>query len=258
MQWLQDKKNLPIVIALVAVIVVAAGVFLYMQLSGGGKEDEMAAAPMGSPTQTPASPDGTADPTASPGGETAPPQAPSAPSAVEGTTGAPMASSPGAGGLDEEAGPPGKPGERWRVDPFADSATERKDKPVTPLRFPIPGRLFPPERKAPAAIEQITPQPPRRVAGILHGDKVNALIQTPDGWEVKRPGEKLSDGTIVERIERDRVILRTVSGKPEYVEVRLAASLSQIESSAMPGSGNMPVGVIQRGGGVRGLNPPGM
>lgn len=259
MQWLQDKKNLPIVIGLVVVVIAAAVFFLIKQISGGGGGDNFGTPPAESSAQMQTTPsDGSLAPVSGQGDSATVAQAPAAPPVVGGTTPS-LSSTPGKGAGDtgEEAGTPGTPGERWRLDPFADSATERKDKPVVRLRVPMPSRLFPPTIKPPAAVEQLTPQPPRRVAGILHGDRVNALIQTPDGWEVIRPGERLKDGSIVERIERDRVILKTVSGKPEYVEVRLAASLSQIESSAMPTPGNMPGGVLQRGG-VGGINPSDM
>ena len=130
------------------------------------------------------------------------------------------------------------PMERWREDPFAPLSSGKKapvrDKPR--LVVPPPGRLFPP---TPKPIEQVSekliPQPPRRVAGILFSDRVNALMQTPDGWETVQPGQKLRDGTVVERIERDRVVLRTADERPRQVVVKLAASPTPLAQEGLPG-----------------------
>lgn len=238
MQWLQDKKNLPFVIGGVVLVVVAAGVFLFMQISGGNNEpiaDQSTggAPPAATDPALPVDPSGAAPPPV-PGTPdmTAPGQmggaAPSTP-AVPGTQ---MAGVPGG----DEAVPTSSPAERWRMDPFAPQKSGRGPAPKPKLYVPMPSVIFPPQAEKPDPVKYYKPQPPRRVAGILYGDKVNALIQTPDGWEIKRAGEKLSDGTVVERIERDRVILRTAGEEPSFVEVRLAASLSQLEPSAPSGS----------------------
>ncbi|MEN6520160.1 MAG: hypothetical protein ABFD46_03285 [Armatimonadota bacterium] len=233
MQWLQDKKNLPFVIGGVVLIVVAVGVFLFTQLSGNNNAPVDNQADAGTPPAATSAPAASAqspnealpgNPSgAAPAGGTVP--------GTPGATGTQMASAADGNASASTS----RPAERWRVDPFAPQKTGSRVKAPKPrLAIPTIPRIFPPERVEIKELQRYKPQPPRRVAGILYGDKVNALIQTPDGWEVKRPGEKLSDGTIVEKIERDRVILRTVGsdGEPSFVEVRLAASLSQIDQSA--------------------------
>lgn len=132
-----------------------------------------------------------------------------------------------------------QPGELWRADPFApDTFKKREGTPKQRLLIPIPGRIFYDIPQPTSTDKPWAPQPPRRVAGILFGDRVNALIQTQNGWETVRPGDKLADGTYVQQIERDRVILRTTDDPPRLVEVRLAASIVPVGAPVTPGSGS--------------------
>lgn len=231
MQWLQDKKNLPIVIGVMAVIIIAAAVFLFMQMKGGSSPDN-AAAPadgMGTPGAMPPGADGPPGAGGPPGALPGPPGAGGPPGA---TPGPPGASEPGTTASAEtqptaEVAANPLPLERWRDDPFAPFARLKTAKvELRPkLDIPMPARLFlPPPPKAVDISPKLIPQPPRRVAGILYSDRVNALLQTPDGWETVKPGDTLRDGTLVERIERDRVVLRTTDDRPRLIEVKLAAS----------------------------------
>ncbi|MEN6372044.1 MAG: hypothetical protein ABFD64_08530 [Armatimonadota bacterium] len=270
MQWLQDKKNLPFVIGGVVLVVVAVVVFLFMQMSGSNNaptDNQSTAGGAAAPATAPAA--GAQSPNAAlpggPAGATA-----AAPSSQVGGTAPSTPGVPGtqmASAAGENAKTPAcSAAERWRVDPFAPQKSGSRIKEPKPrLAIPLVSRLFPPAPVPPARIKRYKPQPPRRVAGILYGDKVNALIQTPDGWEIKRPGERLSDGTIVEKIERDRVILRTVNsdGETSFVEVKLAASLSQLNSPASrSNSGSLSqgsgVGRVPSGGRSRPAEIPGL
>jgi hypothetical protein len=244
MSWLEDKKNLPFVIAGAAVLILAAGFMLYRQISGPyiPPAPPQAAAPAPAPEPSPATPPAAAPPAATPAAAPAPTGPPMAtgmkpPSAP---TGAPAASGTSSGA---KAGQPGtgkpQPMLVWRPDPFAlDIKPGRHNAaPVHRLLVPMPTRVFEP---TPVPIEvhfpQVQPEPVRRVAGIMIGDRVRALIQTPDGWEMVKAGDPLKDGSIVERIERDRVFIRQVpatpTGKYRTLVVRLAAEIPQTPSGA--------------------------
>lgn len=256
MEWLQDRKNLPYVIGGVGVVIVAAGVFLLLQIRGrsdnlgppttqqattdysGGMATPSGTAAVPSPSAVPG-PAGTIAPTTSTGLAT--PGAPAAPAVAP-------ASKPEA---VVAANP--VPIETWRADPFVPTSEGRppRQPPRPRLEIPMLDRLFAPKPKPVESIsDRLIPLPPRRVAGILFSDRVSALIQTPDGWETVKPGGTLRDGTIVERIERDRVVLRTVDKKPRLIEVRLAASTIPV-AQPQQGVGGTP------GGGTPGYSPGG-
>lgn len=259
MQWLQDKKNLPFVIGGVVVIILAAGAFLFMQMKGPSPAptpDQNASMPGGMPPGAGGSPGmPTPGAPAMPGAAPAPmPGAPAAP-ATPGAPGAPTASAVPAsapGDATAAAGP--LPVERWRDDPFAPFTSGKKKRMQLRPKLDVPmlARIFPPPPPTVEDIPALRPQPPRRVAGILFSDRINALIQTPDGWETVKPGDKLRDGTLVERIERDRVVLRTNDDRPRLIEVRLAATVSPIQERAATPAVSEPT--IR---GTRGMPPGG-
>lgn len=105
----------------------------------------------------------------------------------------------------------------------------------------------------PVPVEQVAPeepQPPRRLAGILIGETITALIDMGDGGplQVIHPGQELKVGAttwIVQSIDEEKAVLRRANGnaRPKYVVVRLE------DSSSMGGGGG--------GGGNPGGNPGG-
>lgn len=260
---INDKKNLPIVIGGFVVIAVLA-VVVIMKFRGP------AIPPAPAPTQTSVDPSAaTPPPTPTPGGAPVSSPTPGAPApaatptpgqpGVPGTPGAPgaTAAAPGtpgdaASGQTQTASAPAMPMEPWRPDPFAplDSGNKNDKKSHTPvprLSIPMLGRLFEPKPVNPGDKYQVLkPQPPRRVAGILLGNRVSALLQTPDGWETVTPGGTLRDGSVVQRIERDRVIIKTADANPRIIVIKLAAADIQGLSTSGPGGGQ-PTPMSPRG-----------
>lgn len=103
-----------------------------------------------------------------------------------------------------------------------------KNKPKPPIvDFPFP--------VLPTGIKPIgpsdkpeLPQPARRMAGILVSDKIYAIIETNGQSEIVQPGDTLKDRlAVVQKIERDKVLLKTKDEKPRYILVRMAASPKQ-------------------------------
>lgn len=70
------------------------------------------------------------------------------------------------------------------------------------------------------------PQPTRRMAGLLLNGRIFAIIETNGKSEIVQPGDMLSDRLArVERIERDKVVLKTTTGKnPRRLIIRMAAA----------------------------------
>ena len=63
------------------------------------------------------------------------------------------------------------------------------------------------------------------MAGILLGDRVYAIIDTSGATQVVQPGDYTTDRlAVVQRIEPDKVVLKTVDEKPRYITVRMGAS----------------------------------
>ncbi len=214
MQWLQDKKNLPIVIVIFVLILGGVGFFFFKMMKPADPYADMGS---GTDTTTSAS-------------------APDAPPVTTASVPVQTAPAPGAGVVPVVGKP--MPKEKYAEDPFLPLGWKPAPKAIRQgparLRIPyVPPVFLPPAPKVDADVAKYMSQPPRRVAGIIYSQRVSALLQTPDGWETVRPGDKLRDGTRVERIERDRVVLRTTDVKPRFIEVKLAAA-------AMMGAGAQP------------------
>jgi hypothetical protein len=110
----------------------------------------------------------------------------------------------------------------------------------------------PPKEEAPEVIE---PQPFRRLAGIMVGDSVLAIIDMGDGrMQIVRPGETVpgTEWTVVSIDEEKAVLRRKGNRKPKEVIVALSGSMNGI--IIQPG-GNQPG---SSGGGPRGGPPGGM
>lgn len=241
MEWVKDPKNQPIVAAIAIAIIIGVGIFYYFNFikapsSDAGQPEATATAPGqdgGVPATDPAAPT-TADPTVAP---TVDPATGAAPTAAATATPAPVAGAQSASIT---------PMETWRTDPFLPIGHKAKRAVnVTP-----PIRDFPfmtlPGVNISRTVKREKPeiqQPPRRMAGILLNDRVFAIIESNGGSEVVQPGDYLKDKlAMVQRIEADKVILKTVDEKPRYITVRMAASAHQETSvTTGPGPSTMPM-----------------
>jgi len=221
MEWLKDPKNQPKVAAGLSVFIVLMLVAFYFLYLKKPSMDTTASAPP-------------ADAVPATVGEPAPPGAPgdAAPAGDAAATGDAAAAAP----------PPpmgsAKPMEAWRADPFTPIGYKPPKpggvKPKPPiLDFPfisLPARTK--DREKPPAPELV--QPVRRMAGVLVNDRVYAIIESGGESEIVQPGDTLKDRlAVVDRIERDKVVLRTKDEKPRYIVVRMAAAPRQATPDSM-------------------------
>lgn len=246
-QWLNDPKNKPLVIggAVAVVLIVALVLFLFM---GGGQQP--ASSPQTSASRSTLEDQPTATGPAPMGG----------PMMGAPTMGGPMmGGTPFAGaGAQQVAQAPtkeGRPPSKYRIDPFKPLPWEA-DVSKPPILSVVPSvRLQPMPTYQPKEEEQedvLPPQPYRRVAGIMWGQSVAAIIETQgDLPRVVKPGDSL-DGMRVARIEPNQVVLSTTGKKPREIAVKLGAPITPIQRS-VPGIGGVPGGMP---GGVPGM-PPG-
>lgn len=244
MEWVKDPKNQPIVAAIAIVVIIGVGIFYYFNFI---KAPSAPAAPPPEATATATDgsvPQPVGTPTSDPAAQT-PAPAPGAPPTDPSTAGAPAATTaaaaPAAAGTQVAAV---TPMETWRSDPFLPIGHKaRKVVKVTP-----PIRDFPfvtlPGVHISKTVKREKPeiqQPPRRMAGILLNDRVFAIIESNGGSEVVQPGDYLKDRlAMVQRIEPDRVVLKTVDEKPRYITVRMAESAHQNTPVSSVGPSNMP------------------
>ncbi len=268
--WLQDSKNLPIVAAGTAILlIVVAFMFLklYGVIGGGGAPAEptmeMGQQPdtqqqTGSPEPLPPGFEtqaGQAQPTQTP---TEPTTAP-APTTMETT---PVAKQP--------------PMLPYRKDPFmAFSGPPTKTQALMAL---IPSvqriRIAPADvrPKAQAKVEEeaeevLPPQPFRRVAGILWNGKVKAILETEGEVQIVQPGDIITKGgskVRVESIEPDGVVLKTLDTRvPMPIKVQLAGSIAARQSTGASQTGGGSPSTFQEppppgAGGFYEGPPPGM
>lgn len=212
MEWLKDKKNQPVVAAILAVVIVGAGVVVYLTMFRGPGGEEAAEAP---PAETAVAP-----------GEMMPGTTPEMSGTATTTATTPAPSQAAAKDQSVSA----TPMETWRSDPFLPIGYKPpkvgpKPKPrITDFPFiKLPVKLPGDGGKKKEIPEP--PQPIRRMAGVLLNNRVYAIIETNGLSEIVQPGDTLSDRLAkVERIEPDKVILKTTAEKPRYLTVRMAAS----------------------------------
>jgi hypothetical protein len=216
MDWLKDKKNQPIVAAIAAVVIVGVLVFMYFTVFKKDSGDstysettsgqEMAAGqPAPEATMPVMPPAGGAVPTA--------------PAAT------PVAPQPKSG----EAAVAAQPMETWRADPFLPVGYKRpgpvRTKPrIEDFPFPVPKRFY---KEPPEELKPEEPQPARRLAGVMQNMNggVYAIIESGGKSQVVQPGETLADRlAMVEKIEPDKVLLKTLGDRPRYIVVALAAA----------------------------------
>lgn len=199
MEWLKDPKNQPkVAIGLSALIVLALVAMYFLYFKGPSDDTGMMAQPEEPPVETVVGPDTVADATSAP-----------PPPATQVASSGPL--------------------ETWRSDPFMPlgykppAKTAFRPRPPI-LDFPfvtLPRRLDDEAAQAPPELVQ----PVRRMAGILVNDRIFAIIESNGESEIVQPGDTLKDRlAVVEKIERDKVVLKTKDAKPRYLIVRMAAS----------------------------------
>lgn len=257
MDWLNDKKNQPIVIGAFVLILIVAG-FIVWKTNFAGKSPSSDTS-----TSMPAQPNPTTPPGPGVPPSSAPAPTPSQPQPIAqaGSRPAPAGARPGANVMALAV-----PMESWRADPFLPVGYKPPivvRKPVPYLEdFPIPDL---PRWKPPTATENrvvYAPQPMRRMAGLLLSGRVYAILESNGKTEVVQPGDRLNDGTAtVDRIDRDKVILKTTDQTPRYITVRMAGASRADTSGATtgtpggtpgpgmpPGTPYTPAGAMPRGG----------
>ena len=228
MDWLKDKKNKPIVAAIASIVIVAVAVMMFFMFKGPSEEESM---------------DMATNPSADMPAATTPAPAPGAPPATPA-----VATAPATGSQVSIT-----PMESWRKDPFLPlnyKPPRNNSVKARPRIIDLPlGALFAPRARKIAAIAlPEPPQPARRMAGLLLNGRIFAIIESNGKSEIVQPGDILSDRlAVVEKIERDRVILKTTSEHPRYIVVRMAAAPSQGAAPA-----NTPA---EQGPGPRGRRP---
>lgn len=147
--------------------------------------------------------------------------------------------------------------EAWRSDPFLPVGYKAPKKRVVrklPIAdFPFPTVLLP-KTDIQKTEYQEAQQPVRRMAGLLLNKRVYAIIETNGSTEIVQPGQQLKDHlAVVEKIEQDKVILKTTDKKPRYIVVRMASSpKNDIGTGAVSGeTGLIGGGAPQKQRGVR-------
>jgi len=242
-QWLNDPKNRPIVIGGALAVVLIAVIALVLLMGWGGQQ---ATTPSPSATAPTAGrfPEDERD-----GGPESPSAGPTGLMGPMGPMGGPMAGATGFGrGAPQqvaEVPKDGKPPSKYRVDPFKPLPWEADVSKPPILSVVPPVRLQPVPVAKPRSEEEedvLPPQPYRRVAGIMWGQSVAAIIETQgDLPRVVKPGDTI-DGLRVARIEPGQVVLSTLGKKPQEIPVKLGAPITPVQR-AFPGVGGVPGGV---------------
>jgi hypothetical protein len=229
MEWLKDPKNQPKVaigLSVFIVLMLVVGYFLYFRPPAAPQSTETSA-----PVET--APQGDIAPTTPTPPPTAAPAAPAAQPAVNQVVSS-------------------TPTEAWRDDPFMPMGYK---PPKTPRYKPKPPITDFPFFMLPSSVRVKPPPPPelvqpsRRMAGILVNSRVYAIIETNGESEIVQPGDTLKDRlAVVEKIERDKILLKTKDVKPRYITVRMAASPrapTGVSDTGMP-SGGPDTGPVTR------------
>lgn len=239
MDWLKDKKNQPIVALIAALVIVAVVVIMYFTMF---KPDS---------TDTGTDTSATTDPSMGTSAPTDP--------AAAGQPGTPTA--PAAAGAQPAAGTATQvtsaaPTETYRSDPFLPIGYKppkrdnvpRPKPPIWDLPIPPAISVYPTIGGRDVRPVYESPQPARRMAGLMLNGKVYAIIESNGASEVVQPGDMLKDGlATVEKIERDKITLKTTDEKPRYLVVSMAANRQDSYSGGDSGGG-MPGGGMPGGG----------
>lgn len=233
------NKQTQIALAVAVVVLVVIAVALLFVFAGGGGEDTAYQSPPSSPRDDR---DGMPMPPP-PGGMMAPAPAPAAQPAPQ-----------------RAARPPFTP----RRDPFAplpEEQTAMEAEAFDPERyFVLASPPQPPKVELPEPFE---PQPRRRVAGVIIGNTVSAILeQEGELPRIVYPGDMVGEFRVV-AITTDGVILRRPRGNPREVRVPLQPPSEGVGGAAgggaAPGFGGAPGVPGGRGGapGIGGVGTPG-
>lgn len=230
--WLNDKKNLPIIGAVTGVILVAAVALVWMSMRGSAPtppEETRTAyptgpeapAPMGAPEATPYA---AAPPTAT----TVQPAA--ATTTTEGEPGVKVSLLPSRSDpfLPFNYKPPKyRPKPRIMLPPIGPLVTRWEDN---------LGKTKLPEEPV------LPPQPVRRMSGVMYNGRVYAMLETGGETIVVKPGDIVENGNVrVDAIEPDRILLSWLrTPKPIPIEVRLSEGTGAESGMAAPAE-TMPV-----------------
>ncbi|HEX2998915.1 MAG TPA: hypothetical protein VHR86_01580 [Armatimonadota bacterium] len=268
----QDKKNLAIVLSLVAVLVVA---MLFLLVHGHSKKTasgpggnmpaeagNMAGGmPGGMPGNEPmpgGSPAMGNSP--APGAPAGMPGAPGemAPSGAPGAPGAPGAAPDAGAGASSEAAndgttfPKGPPVEPFRADPFVTKA--KRHAPFRqPVLAPLVVAIEPPKAMVvpptvnviPASVvsssKAIAQEVQRRLSGVLWNGSVAAILETPEDPQHKsvilRPGDYVGENLRVQSIKRDQMTLinEAARGRNRQIVVNLKPAAAGVAAGLAPG-----------------------
>lgn len=150
-----------------------------------------------------------------------------------------------------------------RNDPFALLAEERafeSKQSAERVLSESGGWRFDYEAPAPVDdVEVLEPQPYRRLAGVIVGESVLALIDMGDGrLEIIRPGQRIPNSEwVVVSIDEDKAVLRRPGNRlPRQIVVRLESPPAGFGAGATGGGGGAPAPGGAPGG--RGGGPQGM
>lgn len=249
LNWVKNKKNIPIIaVVLVVIVVGAAAAYFYTHKDMTAATTAPATAPTTAPTTAPAD-----KPSAPAAGNTA-----AAPSTAATAPAAPAAEAPKP---ETVAAAPSLPMPLfpYRNDPFLPLAEKPTREQAIEMMVPSASkvRLAPLWVSKPEPIvAEVTagPQPNRRLAGVLWGDKVSAILETGTSVDVVRPGSVLDRGNSlvrVERIEPTSLTLVTLdTAKPIEIKVNLSSAPSR-PKPAVESTGGRPA--PGGGGGVPNL-----
>lgn len=238
MDWLNDKKNQPIIIGAFVLILIVAGYVVWKTnfSSPSGSSSETV-----SNTPSPSGPMVQPTPGTTPTGAPMPTPGP-VPGTPSAATPTPAGPRPGAAMVATAM-----PMETWRDDPFLPvgyKPPKHVVRPVPPIYdLPIPDLPRYHKTIIKEQADQVVQQPMRRMAGLLLSGRVYAILETNGKTEVRQPGDMLDDRlAMVDRIERDKVILKTVDKVPRYITVRMAgASRVDVSTPAAPAGRGAPL-----------------
>jgi hypothetical protein len=257
MEWLKDKKNLPIVIGMAVFVFLAAGGLIGFELGlfgGGGSTPTQSATAIASPGGYPGATGGYPGapggyPGGAPGGY--PGSARSRPGASRVASAAPAASAVPVIAKPVSADP------RIGADPFAIPGSQKqlaKIKnlvvPKTPLSAVLPAMnlyqlhpvmvaaIPPPDLGAIGGATQLADT---RVSGIVTAaDGIYAVVEVNGNSQTVKPGDSLADGSKVAAIQPTGITLHTPSGESIIVPL----------SSGAPPPPTNPYGYGSFGGGA--------
>jgi len=239
--WVQDKKNMPIVLAATGIVFVAA-ILLVLKMNGfigAPKQEAMpqAVTPMPGEPQ-PGMPGGEMQPGVPPGGQPGMPGGEMQPGVAPGAAPAQPVQS-----VQQAKLAPMLP---YRKDPFMPLTGAPKKTDVIAALLPslrrprlAPASVFADQQIA-SAEEVLPPQPFRRMSGVLYNGKVSGILETNGQTDVVRPGMELTRGNSrvrVESITRDSIILKTLDTKtPFTIKVNMAGSVMTVPGDLGPQS----------------------